>query len=326
LLSRGLDVLARELPDQILPDGGHYERSPVYHSLVLRDLLEIRAAVETSDLDETIGRMERFLGGLSRPDGRPALFNDGGLDLAPDLKDHLPPPKPGLVLFEETGYAVLRDDSALWLAFDCGLAAPPFLPPHAHADALSFQLWIHGKPFIVDPGTFTYEPGAERDWLRSTGAHATVAVDGRDQFRFVGPFRALGIPTVTIVEVSGSEHEGVIAAEFNGFRDVPGGIRHLRRLTWSPRRISIEDQIDGNGRHVIEATLPLAAGIELQEGPPVCAAGVAIEAVGGLDIAVERRWVSESFFERSPAPAIVARGEVDLPVTVSWQLRRPDGL
>ncbi len=326
LLSRGLGLLDRELPEQILPDGGHYERSPVYHALVLRDLLEVRAAVETSELDQTIAQMEKFAGWLSRPDGRPALFNDGGLDLAPDLGDHLPQPKPGLELFDDTGYAVIRNGSALWLAFDCGLAAPSFIPPHAHADALSFQLWVAGKPLIVDPGTFTYEPGPERDWFRGTGAHATVAVNGRDQFRFVGPFRALGIPPVGILEVSGSEREGTIMAEFDGFRDVPSGITHRRRLTWSPGRISIEDQIDGEGRHVIGSALPLAPGIELQDGQPVRAAGVAIEAVGPVDCAVETRWVAERYFERSPAPVIVARGEVELPANVGWNLQLLEGL
>src|SRR5439155_16691925 len=34
---RGRALLERELPEQVLPDGGHYERSPVYHLLVLRD-------------------------------------------------------------------------------------------------------------------------------------------------------------------------------------------------------------------------------------------------------------------------------------------------
>jgi hypothetical protein len=325
LLARGLDLLTRELPEQILSDGGHYERSPVYHALVLRDLLEIRAAAGTSELDLPIERMKRFAAWLSRPNGGPALFNDGGVDLAPDLRDLLPQSERGLALFQETGYAVVRDDQSFWLAFDCGLAAPPFLPPHAHADALSFQLWVGGTPVVVDPATFTYEAGCERNWFRSTSAHATVAVDGADQFQFVGAFRALGIPPVQIVEVSGSEREGTIAAEFDGFRQVVGGVKHRRRLSWSPAQISVEDWIDGDGSHVLESALPLAPGVELQQGGALRAAGVEIEPIGPLDCAVEDRWVSERFFERAPAPAVVVRGQVKLPVTIGWELRLPDG-
>ena len=34
-------LLARELDEQFLPDGGHYERSPMYHALLTQDLLEL---------------------------------------------------------------------------------------------------------------------------------------------------------------------------------------------------------------------------------------------------------------------------------------------
>ena len=81
--------------------------------------------------------MRAFAAGLQRPDGAPALFNHGTIDV-PRLE--LPAPAPGLVVFEQSGFAVVRE-GALWLAFRCGRAAPDFLPPHAHADALSLQVW-----------------------------------------------------------------------------------------------------------------------------------------------------------------------------------------
>jgi hypothetical protein len=324
LLARGMGLLDRELPEQVLPDGGHYERSPVYHAVVLRDLLEIQAAAETSRFDSVIERMKSFAACLGRPDGRPALFNDGGLDLAPDLGDFLPEPRQGFALFPETGYAVLRNES-LWLAFDCGLAAPPFLPPHAHADALSFQLWIGASPVVVDPGTFTYESGRERSRFRGTSAHATVAVDGADQFQFVGAFRALGIPPVEILNASGSALEGSITAEFEGFRHVAPGVTHRRRVSWSVHQISLEDQIEGRGRHRLESALPLAPGIEVEDRPVLRAGGLGIEPIGPVDWAVEQRVVSDRFFHSTSAPAVVARGELDLPVTLGWNLRLPEG-
>ena len=182
----------------MLPDGGHYERSPVYHRVVLRDLLEVAAAADVPGLPGAIERMRGFAAGLDRPDGAPALFNDGGLDLAPALD--LPAAGDGLAVFADTGYAVLRTPR-LWLAFDCGQPSPPYLPAHAHADALSFQLWVDGSPVVVDPGTFTYEPGAQRDWFRGTRAHSTVAVDG-DQFELWGAFRSGPLPRVELLEAS----------------------------------------------------------------------------------------------------------------------------
>ncbi len=186
LTRRGIELLRRELPEQVLRDGGHYERSPAYHLVVLRDLLEIQAASPHSWLADAIDRMRVFAAALERPDGAPALFNDGTVD-APQLD--LPEPPEGLSVFADSGFVVVRD-GPLWLAFRCGPAAPTFLPAHAHADALSFQLWWRGRPVVVDPGTFTYEPGADRDWFRSTRAHSTVCIDGRDQFRLWGAFRS----------------------------------------------------------------------------------------------------------------------------------------
>src|SRR2546429_6431909 len=38
---KGLALVRRELEEQILPDGGHFERSPMYHAIVLEDVLDL---------------------------------------------------------------------------------------------------------------------------------------------------------------------------------------------------------------------------------------------------------------------------------------------
>jgi hypothetical protein len=292
----GLALLERELPQQVLPDGGHYERSPVYHLLVLRDLLEARAASGETFLDAPIERMRRFAAALMRPDGRPALFNDGSLDDAPEFE--LPAPPDGLVVFPDTGYAVVRE-GPLWLAFDCGPPSPRFLPPHAHADGLSIQLWVGGRPFVVDSGTFTYEAGADRDWFRGTRAHSTVAVDGRDQFEPWRAFRAGPFPDVRLTSVD------PLAAELRA-----GGLVHRRRIRWTRSELLVEDELDGTGAHLIESRLPLAPGSDPGR----------VEVIGVLPETVEDGWLSERLFERLRAPVVVARGELDLPARLGWRI------
>jgi len=297
LLEAGLALLERELPEQVLPDGGHYERSPVYHLVVLRDLLEVDAAVPGSVPPDLLERMRGFAAALARPDGSPALFNDGTLDLAPRLE--LPASPDGLALFPETGYAVWRRGD-VWLAFDCGPPSPPFLPAHAHADALSFQLWVRGRPVVVDPGMPTYEAGAERDWFRGTRAHSTVAVDG-DQFELWGAFRSGRLPHVELLEAS--EHELVAAVRGRT------GVRHERRIRVDESRLTILDSLEGSGRRNIMSSLPFAPGVESTAA-----------ATGSTSALREERPVSERLFERVGAGALVVRQERSLPAELGWTI------
>ena len=237
LTRRGIDLLRREVPEQVLPDGGHYERSPSYHLVVLRDLLEIHAASPHTWLADAIGRMRAFAAALQRPDGAPALFNDGTIDVP---RHELPDPPEGMAVFPDSGFVVVRE-GALWLAFRCGAPSPEFLPAHAHADALSFQLWWHGLPVLVDPGTYTYEPGKERNWLRSTRAHSTICVNGRDQFRLRGAFRSGPLPKVSLRYA----RDGAIEASVV----LPGKVRHVRRIEWSADTgvIVVHDSLGAGG-------------------------------------------------------------------------------
>jgi hypothetical protein len=242
LLARGLALLRRELPEQILTDGGHYERSPLYHALVLRDLLELRVAAELDSLDEPIERMRRFAAALQRPDGLPAPFNDALLELAPELE--LPAPEPGTTVFEETGYTVVRD-AGTWLAFDAGPPSPRFLPAHAHGDALSFQLWQDGRPVVLDPGTSTYDAGPVRDDERSTHAHATATVGGKEQFEVWGAFRSGPLPTVRLL--------GPLAGEVSY-----GGVVHRRSIELGDE-VVVADEATAE----LASRLPIEDGIEL---------------------------------------------------------------
>jgi Heparinase II/III-like protein/Heparinase II/III N-terminus len=300
LLERGLALLRREVPEQVLPDGGHYERAPAYHSVVLRDLLEVQAAAPQQWLGEPIERMRTYAAALQRPDGEPALFNDGWLGLGPTLD--LPEPPQGLTVLRDSGFAVVRE-GPMWLAFRCGLLAPDFLPAHAHADALSFQLWWRGEPVVVDAGTYTYEPGPDRDWFRSTAAHSTVCVDGRNQFELWGAFRSGPLPRVELHEV----RDGVLEASVT----LCGGVRHVRRIDWTRDEVRVRDRIEGRGRHELESRVVWAGAEPLLQ----------MEALGEVSPAVEQRWVSERLGERVSVAVSVLCSSGDLPVDAGFVIR-----
>ncbi len=81
----GLHLLAEQLQVQVLPDGGHYERSLSYHfrvNLVCREaiaLLSLNGAAAPRAFLEADAKMERFLLGLCHEDGNIPLFHDAQL-------------------------------------------------------------------------------------------------------------------------------------------------------------------------------------------------------------------------------------------------------
>lgn len=301
LARQGIDLLRRELPEQVLADGGHYERSPAYHLLVLRDLLEIHATSPHAWLAEAIERMQAFAAAVRRPDGMPPLFNDGTVD-APSLE--LPESPPGLTVLEPSGFVVVREGE-LWLAVRCGPPAPAFLPAHAHADALSFQLWWKGRPVVTEAGTSTYEPGPVRFYERGTRAHSTVTIDGRDQFRIWGAFRSGPLPDAKLLYARPGAVEASMTPRGRG-------LRHTRRIEWDAAagELEIQDRVDGRGRRRTESRVVWAP-----RRPPV-----ELEVLEGAE-SDEPATVAERFGEPIDTSATVVFTDSELPARSGYRIR-----
>ena len=204
-LSKGTVVLKRQLAEQILPDGGHYERSPMYHCIVLEDLLAIHEAIAATKgespewLKEGIIRMATFLAAIHRNETIP-LLNDAaeGIALPPALLlervstalgiEIAPPPTEGNRLLADSG--LFTANEGRWgLTFDCGTICPDFLPAHAHNDTLTFLLWHGGNRVVTDSGVYEYATGQWRDYFRSSAAHNVVTIDGEEPNEIWGSFR-----------------------------------------------------------------------------------------------------------------------------------------
>jgi len=72
----------------------------------------------------------------------------------------------------------LYKSSNLYLAIRCGPVGLNGLGAHAHNDPLSIELWINGKPMVLDPGTYLYTPlPSRRDEFRSISAHFSPRID-----------------------------------------------------------------------------------------------------------------------------------------------------
>jgi uncharacterized heparinase superfamily protein len=94
-LGMGEQLLWSGLREQILEDGGHYERSPMYHAIVLQDYLEIALAFQLNGRElpawarERLLSMGDFLSGITHPDGEIPLFGDSAFGIAHSPTDIL---------------------------------------------------------------------------------------------------------------------------------------------------------------------------------------------------------------------------------------------
>jgi uncharacterized heparinase superfamily protein len=270
---RGLSILCRELREQILPDGGHFERSPMYHAILLEDLLDllqlhsrypsVLPPADVAAWRATALRMLRWLRVMTHPDGGIAFFNDAALGVAPDLaalRDYaqrlgvigtreptLDASLAPIEVLSDSGYVRLSVGAAVLIA-DVGEVGPDYLPGHAHADTLSFELSVGSRRMLINSGTSTYEAGPERLRQRGTAAHNTVVVDDADSSEVWSSFRVAR--RARPFDVAWGEEGGVlwVRAAHDGYTRLPGRPVHRREFRLTAEGLSVTDRVEGRYR------------------------------------------------------------------------------
>jgi hypothetical protein len=202
LNDKATKLLLNQLGVQILPDGGHFECSPMYQSILLSRLLLAIELSSQSDLcnnltinilRENAQKMLSWIKAYSFPDGSWALMNDAANAIAPTTIQLFSAAKFLNIKIEnrplrESGFRKLAGNN--WeVIVKVGSIQPSYQPGHSHADINSFCLWSNGKQLVVDPGTSTYSISKQRDKERSTSSHNTVSVLGMNQSDVWGGFR-----------------------------------------------------------------------------------------------------------------------------------------
>lgn len=214
-INRAKQIFSEQIPEQILSDGGHFERSPMYHLIMLFRFLEaLYFLPQKSKLHslffDTSKKMLGWIDEMSFQNGDVAHFNDSTDDQSYSKKQIIEmaeecgiseyPTSP----LNDSGYRRFERETFELLVDACGIK-PDNQPGHAHADSLSFILYFREKPIIVDPGVSTYEANARRDWERSTLAHNNVTYQQQNTADVWGKFRVASRPVVKILSESDSE-------------------------------------------------------------------------------------------------------------------------
>ena len=250
-LEKGLRILEREVQEQVLSDGGHFERSPMYHALALEDMLDLinfaATSLETmpsrwrSFADswlETVGRMRIWLTAMCHPDGEISFFNDAAIGIAPSLMEleayagrlglsSVSVAGDGVAHFPASGYIRVQRGAMVAL-LDVAPVGPDYLPGHAHADTLSFELSLFGRRVLVNSGTSRYGMGPERLRQRGTAAHNTVSIDGQDSSEVWGGFRAARRAKPFGLQIREDVNGVHVVCSHDGYARLPGRPIHRR--------------------------------------------------------------------------------------------------
>lgn len=269
-LKKGLGIIEQELPEQVLPDGGNFERSPMYHSIFFEDLLDLINAARAWPGQIELAKTERWrsvaegmaawLLGMTHSDGQIALFNDAAIGIAPTpavLADYarrleLPVAEPLVspaeqVLMQrwpDSGYIRLVNANAVVL-LDVAPIGPDYLPSHANADTLSFELSLFGQRVIVNGGTSRYGSSSERLRERQTAAHSTLEIDGQSSSEVWGGFRVAKRAYPYDLHVNEQINGVIIACSHDGYKRLPGKPMHRRQWHLQKNSLIVTDHIMG---------------------------------------------------------------------------------
>jgi uncharacterized heparinase superfamily protein len=245
----GAKILDREVKEQILPDGMHFERSPMYHVRMLSVLWEATLSHNSKEFNywETVLRtMKKALTFVKHPDGEIALFNDSNIGVYPlplETKESCSPTT-GSWKLPNAGYYGYRGSTGEYIIFDAGAIGPNYNPGHSHGDIFSYEIsWNHLR-MIVDTGNFDYEPGFIRNYCRSTKAHNTVEVNSKDQCDFWGTFRVGKRTEPEGVKFTGYANGFDLEGTHTGYRGMGENAVHRRKAHFSNRKnLTIKDYI-----------------------------------------------------------------------------------
>ncbi len=339
-MARGRRLLRRQLGEQLLADGTHDERSPMYQALVAEALLRLAEVAGPSRAGESVRSMARAAGevlvaslrALTHPDGQIALFNDAAFREAPSagvmerrfaIAEGDVPEDDAWALPAAGYYGVRRGE--LYVAFDAGPIGPDHQPGHGHADALSFELTHDGRRLFTDTGVITYEPGATRAWDRGTAAHNTVQVDGLDQSELWGAFGC----GRRIHDVRGAARRVDDRVHFGGsYLGVAGGshrLKHRRECAVRGDRLAFSDQLEAAGDHEAVLRLHVGPGLDVErshEGPRLLDSHrpLALVQSPGLEWSVEESPYHPEFGVEVARPCLVGRLRFRDRAAVSWEI------
>jgi len=253
LYDKASEILKKELDEQILKDGVHFELSSMYHQLMLFRVLDCINLIKNNDwkhqellvfLEQKVSLMLGWLKTITYKNGDIPLLNDSANKIAPTSSELFDYAKRLSINYHpshmnQSGYRKI-EKTHYECVVDIGEVGASYIPGHAHADTFNFELRIDTKPFIVDSGLSTYETNNSRFYERSTKAHNTVEVLDKDSSEVWGGFRVAN--RANIIELVENFH--YLKATHDGYKKQ--GVLHTREWKFEENRIVIQDSLNSD--------------------------------------------------------------------------------
>jgi hypothetical protein len=278
-----IDTLARQVDEQVLPDGVQDELTPHYHTVVINNLLTAIECLQRlegqlrPETTVTLEAMVRYQQQTVVPDGSAQVaFNDSDPAAVPKVAARLqrlglshylrPAADLGSEVYPYAGVAFLRQPATegdLYLAFDGG----PFGRAHQHEDMLAFWLHAYGRNHLVDPGRHLYDSSdaSYRGYLSSTQAHSTITIDGCGQHARGRPENWIASePTGLGLVVTATQVRAAATYDLGYGPDNDIEVAHHRQIVFAEQRFwIIVDTVSAaavDGRHRIESRFQFGPG------------------------------------------------------------------
>ncbi len=347
-LQKGLDILDKEIYEQFLDDGGHFELSPMYHAILLWDLCDLFNLAKSSALpslksrivkwEKVIQRGLLWLYHMCHPDGNIAFFNDSTLGIAPSYSDlcqyasalniHVSTEdKAGLSLKHlcSSGYISIRPDSKTKLILDVGRVGPNYQPGHAHADTLSFELSVFGQRLFVNSGISQYGADSQRSYQRSTQAHNTVVINNKNSSDVWGGFRVGRRANPQELQVTNTHEQVLVSCLHDGYHSLFNSLSHSRQYQVSRQHCQIIDTLTGIFKNA-EARYYLHPDISVKETRSGCfecrfpsGQSVLLRFTGYTNICIENtQWYPGFGIEQENNCLVVILDQKALCIDITW--------
>lgn len=267
-LNKGFSIITNEIPKQFLPDGGHFELSPMYHALALEDMLDLinitncffnrtskKQKEHIKKWSDIVLKMYHWLKTMCHSDKKISFFNDAVMNITPSIEElenyffRLLPniQTPKLNNFEhlkDSGYIRLSYRDAI-VILDVANIGPNYLPAHSHADTLSFEFSFKKHRILVNSGISSYEFSQERLRQRGTAAHNTVVINEQNSSDVWHSFRVGKRAFPYDLKINKKKEFTEISCKHSGYHNFKYKNTHNRTWIMKNKSLTIIDNIDG---------------------------------------------------------------------------------